>query len=101
MRSLISRRKGLLEQLAATDGFIKGSITGVCGACRRAHCICKRKFGTMAYRLTYKDGGQKTQIVYIPRNRLAKMKRLISNYAKIRAIIQKLIQTNIALFKKG
>ncbi|MBK8574628.1 MAG: hypothetical protein IPN90_08860 [Elusimicrobia bacterium] len=101
MRNPINQRKRLMEHLAATNGFIKGSITGVCGVCRRAHCICKRKSGTMAYRLTYKDGGQKTQIVYIPRNRLAEMKHLISNYAKIRAIIQKLIQTNIAIFKKG
>lgn len=95
------RRKRLLRQLASTADFVKGSITCVCGACRRAHCICTRRAGTKAYRLTYKDGGQKTQIVYIPKIRLAKMKRLISNYAKVRTIIQKVIQLNIAIFKKG
>ena len=62
---------------------------------------CKTKAGTKAYRLTYKDSGQKTLIVYIPRNRLSEMKRLTANYARARSLMQKIIATNIAIFKKG
>ena len=101
MKALIKRRQGLLTRLLAAGNFIKGSITCVCGACGRSHCICTNTSKTKACRLTYKDGRQKTQIVYIPRNRLSEMKRMIANYARARALVQQIIVTNIALFKKG
>jgi len=100
MQNLIKRREGLLASLAASGNFIKGSITGVCGKCSRAHCICIRRSGTKAYRLTYKDGRQKTQIVYIPSRRLSEMKRLIANYARARELLQQIIEVNIAIFKR-
>jgi intergrase/recombinase len=101
MQQLIKRRESLLARLVAGGDFIKGSITCVCGTCGRARCICKMKSPSKAYRLTYKDGRQKTQIVYIPRNRLPEMKRLTANYARVRELVQKIITTNIAIFKKG
>jgi len=101
MQQLIKRRKAFLTRLVADGNFIKGSITCVCGTCGRSHCICTKKAATKAYRLTYKDDRQKTQIVYIPRNRLPEMKRLTANYARVRALVQQLIATNIAIFKKG
>jgi len=101
MQQLIKRRESLLARLVAGGDFIKGSITCVCGTCGRARCICKMKSPSKAYRLTYKDGRQKTQIVYIPRNRLPEMKRLTANYARVREFVQKIITTNIAIFKKG
>jgi intergrase/recombinase len=101
MQHLVKQRKTLLTRLVAGGNFVKGSITCACGTCGRSHCICKTKAGTKAYRLTYKDNGQKTQIVYIPRNRLSEMKRLTANYARARSLMQKIIATNIAIFKKG
>ncbi len=101
MKNSIKWRKKLLGQLAATGNFIKGSINSVCGACGRAACICRKKSGTKAYRLTYKNARQETQIVYVPRKRLPEMKRLIANYTRIRTLIEKIIQTNIAIFKMG
>jgi len=101
MHPLIKRREVLLTRLVAAESFIKGSITCVCGTCGRSHCICTKKSATKAYRLTYKDGQQKTQIVYIPRKRLPEMNRLIANYARARALVQQIIETNIAIFKKG
>jgi len=101
MQNLIQRRKALLARLAAAGNFIKGSVTCVCGTCGRARCICAKKSAVKAYRLTYKDARQKTQIVYIPRNRLPEMKRLIANYARARALVLQIIETNIAIFKEG
>ena len=101
MQHLVKQRKTLLARLVAGGNFVKGSITCVCGTCSRSHCICTKKAGTKAYRLTYKDSGQKTQIVYIPRHRLSEMKRLTANYARVRTLVQKIITTNIAIFKKG
>ena len=101
MQHLVKRREALLTRLVAAGNFIKGSITCVCGTCGRAHCICTKKSAARAYRLTYKDGRQKTQIVYISKNRVPEMKRLITNYARARALVQQIIATNIAIFKKG
>ena len=101
MQQLIKRRESLFARLVADGNFIKGSITCVCGTCGRSRCICTTKSTAKAYRLTYKDDQQKTQIVYIPRNRLPEMKRLTANYARVRALVQQINATNIAIFKKG
>ncbi len=100
MQQLIKRRESLLTRLVAAGNFIKGSITCVCGTCGRSHCVCTTKSTTKAYRLTYKDGRQKTQIVYIPKNRLPEMRRLTANYARVRVLVQQIIATNIDIFKK-
>jgi hypothetical protein len=84
-----------------SGSFIKGSITYVCGTCSRAHCICTQTPTTQAHRLTNKDDQQKTQIVYIPRSRISEMNRLIANYARAGTRVQQIIETNIAIFKKG
>lgn len=93
MQQLIKRRESLLTRLVAAGNFIKGSITCVCGTCGRSHCVCTTKSTTKAYRLTYKDGRQKTQIVYIPKNRLPEMRRLTANYARVRVLVQQIIST--------
>lgn len=100
MKQLVRRRKALLTRLVAAGDFVKGSITCVCGTCGRSRCVCTTKSTAKAYRLTYKDSKQKTQIVYIPKKRLPEMKRLTDNYAQARTLIQQIIATNIAIFKK-
>jgi hypothetical protein len=99
MQNLIQRRDALLKKLVAAGSFIKGSITTVCGTCSRAQCLCRGQPTTKAYRLTYKNAEQKTQIVYIPRARRAEMQRLIANYARLRSLVQQINQVNIAIFK--
>jgi hypothetical protein len=101
MQNMIKRRAALLKRLVAGGNFVKGSITSVCGTCARSRCICANACATKAFRLTYKDARQKTHIVYIPRNRLAEMKRLIANHARVRALLQQIIDTNIDIFKDG
>ena len=101
MQNLIRQRDALLKRLVAGGNFVKGSIGSVCGSCARSRCICAKACATKAFRLTYKDTRQKTHIVYIPRNRLADMKRLIANYTRVRALLQRVIDTNIAVFKAG
>jgi len=101
MQNLIRQRDALLRRLVAGGNFVKGSIGSVCGSCARSRCICAKACTTKAYRLTYKDARQKTHIVYIPRNRLADMKRRIANYTRARTLLQQVIDTNIAIFKKG
>lgn len=97
---LIRKRNALLKKFEQYSEFARGSITSVCSTCNRAQCICEKKTPLRAYRLTYKDSQQKTRTVYIPKAALPRVRQLIANYAKSRAIIEKLVETNIELFKK-
>ncbi len=101
MKNLVRKRNALLKKLDKYSEFVRGSITSVCATCNRAHCICQKKSSRKAYRLTYKDSQQKTRIVYIPRDQLPKIRKMIANYAQARKIIEQLVETNIEKFKKA
>ncbi len=101
MKPLLKKQRHCLDQLAKYGNVIRGSIHSVCSTCNRATCICKHPANRKAYRLTYKDKHQTTRIVYIPRNRLREIKRMISNYSKIRKMMDQLIEVNIEIFKQG
>ncbi len=100
MKDLTGKRKALLKKLEQHAEFVRGSITSVCATCNRANCICQKTSSRRAYRLTYKDNRQKTRIVYVPREYLPRMRKMIANYARTRNIIEKLVETNIMIFKE-
>lgn len=96
----VKKRKDLLKKIAQFPEFVRGSITSVCSTCNRARCICSKKSSRMAYRLTYKDSQQKTRSVYVKKDQLLRMRKMIDNYARLRKIIEQLVEVNIEVFKK-
>lgn len=94
------KRNTLVERLAQYPDFVRGSITSVCSTCNRARCICPKKSSRRAYRLTYKDSQQKTRIVYVPRDQLPRIRKMIANYVRVRKLIEQLVEINIEIFKK-
>ena len=100
MRNLVRKQNALRKRLAQWPAFVRGSVTSVCAGCSRAHCICEKKSSPRAYRLTYKDREQKTRIVYVSRDRLPRIRTMIANYDRLRLLVEKLIETNIAMFKE-
>jgi hypothetical protein len=94
------KRNTLVERLAQYPDFVRGSITNVCSTCNRARCICPKKSSRRAYRLTYKDSQQKTRIVYVRRDQLSRIRKMIANYARVRKLIEQLVEINIEIFKK-
>ena len=54
----------------------------------------------MAYRLTYKDSQQKTHSVYVKKDQLPRMRKMIDNYAQLRKLIEKLVEANIEVYKQ-
>lgn len=99
MKNPIRKREALAEKLAEHADFVRGSITSVCSTCNRARCICRKKSSRIAYRLTYKDRQQKTRTVYVRREQLPKIRKMIANYARVRNLIEQLVETNIEVFK--
>ena len=94
------KRNDLLKKLAQFPEFVRGSITSVCSTCNRARCICSKKSSRMAYRLTYKDSQQKTRSVYVKKDQLPRMRKMIANYARLRKLIEQLVEVNIEAFKE-
>ncbi|NQT19234.1 MAG: hypothetical protein HQ592_05980 [Planctomycetes bacterium] len=101
MKDPLRRRSALLGKLEKHTDFVRGSVSSVCAKCSRARCICEKKTSRRAYRLTYKDSQQKTQIVYVPRRRLPEIRKMIANHARLRKILAQLLEANIEIFKKG
>jgi hypothetical protein len=100
MKALLNKKDLLLRGITDCSEFLRGSITSVCSTCNRANCICAGKSTRRAYRLTYKDKQQKTRTVYISGERLPEAQRMLSNYKKIRELMEELFETNIAILKK-
>jgi len=96
----VKKRNDLLKKLTRFPEFVRGSITSVCSTCNRARCICSKKSLRMAYRLTYKDSQQKTRSVYVKKDQLPRMRKMIANYARLRKLIEQLVEVNIEAFKE-
>ena len=99
MKNPLKRQMALAEKLAQYPDFIRGSITSVCSTCNRANCICQKKSSRRAHRLTYKDTQQKTRTVYVRKEQLPKVKKMIANYARVRKLIDEMVEVNIEIFK--
>jgi YD repeat-containing protein len=100
MKLLLRKKETLLRNIAECSDFLRGSITSVCSSCNRANCICtERKTEERAFRLTYKDAGQKTRTVYIASSRLTEARRMLANYSKMRKLNEELLEINVAIFK--
>jgi hypothetical protein len=101
MKNLAQKRAALLAKLETHCEFLRGSVTDVCATCSRANCICKRKSSRRSHRLTYKDAQQKTKTVFIPRGKLGQVRKMISNYQRIRKITEQLVEINVEIFKQS
>lgn len=99
MEKLTQKQLALVNQWTECKHMMKGSINDVCYRCNRSNCICSNRANRRAYRLTYKDKNQKTQIVYVPKNKLQYVKKMIKEYARAWEITDQLVQINIKLFK--
>ncbi len=100
MKALLHKKELLLQGIIDSSEFLRGSITSVCSTCNRASCICTGRPTGRAYRLTYKDKQQKTRTVYISHAQLPEARRMLSNYKKMRELMDTLFETNIAILKK-
>ena len=99
MKALVKKRETLLRRIVDCSEFLRGSITSVCSTCNRATCICTGNPTGRAYRLTYKDPGQKTRTVYLSQSQLPKARSMLANYTKLRKFNEELLEINIAIFK--
>lgn len=83
-----------LARMAKLGAMLKGTVSEV--------RLGQRKRGDgqrTAYLLTYKGEGNRTRSVYVPTDRVTEVGRMISNHRKARAILNRIVELNVALFK--
>ena len=100
MNALLRKRESLLGKMRKYSDFLRGSISCVCSTCNRAACICGSPPARKAYRLTYKDSQGRSRTLYVAREQLPQVRRMVANYGKIRKLTEQLLETNIAIFKQ-
>lgn len=100
MKKLFAKKESIMRKIDESSDFLRGSITSVCSTCNRAGCICSGGPKRKAYRLTYKDAAQKSQIVYVPGAQISNIRNLLANYNKRRKLNEQLFEVNIQLLKK-
>jgi hypothetical protein len=99
MITIQKMRSRLMKRLSLCKKMVKGSVNSVCTSCARSKCICANTKKSISYRLTYKDGDQKTKIVYVPKRRLKEIRAMLSCFSKCRSIVDQLIDVSIKEFK--
>jgi len=92
------KRKDLLRKIETYVCFIRGSLNDYCAKCNRANCICKVKTNKRSFRLTYKDSSQRTRVVYVPRSKVPRIKKMLENNLKMKKTLERLLELNIQEF---
>jgi hypothetical protein len=100
MNALLRKREALLKRMEGCSEVLRGSVTSVCSTCNRAACICDQPSHRKAYRLTYKDSQGRSRTLYVAREQLPAVRRMVKNYGKMRKLTEQLLETNIAIFKQ-
>ncbi len=83
-----------LARLAGAGEILKGTVSKVVLGTRKSGRGKKT-----SYLLTYKGTGNKTRTVYVAKERVAEVKRMIAKYRKARTVIERIVELNVELFK--
>jgi len=95
--SLVMKRKRLVREIAAMGEFVRGSVVLMKRRCMRPGC---RRCGSgrlhPTWVLTVSSEG-KTRTVYLGEARLAKARRMVGNYRRLRALVEEISELNLAI----
>ena len=83
-----------LTVLASTGALLKGSVSKVVRG-NKTRTPGQR----VAHLLTYKGEGNTTKSLYIRKDQVPEVKRMIRNYQKLKTALGKLLDLNVKLFK--
>jgi len=93
------RRKTSLR-IPRIQEVIRGSIVTMKRLCGKAGCRCQKGSKHSSLYISQRHAG-KTRMIYIPKNSEAGVRRLIDNYRKLKAIMDKMSDMNIRMLTKG
>jgi hypothetical protein len=83
-----------LARLAGAGEILKGTVSKVVLGTRKSGRGKKT-----SHLLTYKGKGNKTRTVYVPKEKVAEVRRMTARYKQAKAVIERIVQLNVMLFK--
>ena len=93
-RQIQDRMDAEWAKLRSLRAMLKGTVSQVnLGARRRG------SGQRIAYLLTYKAKGNKTQSLYVAKTRLHEVRRMIARYRKAKVVLETLVALNVTLFR--
>jgi hypothetical protein len=93
-KEIIRRMQSLRARLAATGEVLKGSVSPVRLGPRK-HAQGQR----VSYLLTYKGSDGKTKSIYVRKDRIPSVKRMIRQYKRAKQTLEDMVELNLLLFK--
>ena len=94
--NLVARRKTIARKAPAIGQIMKGSVVIVKRYCGKPNCRCRKEHKHRSMYVSQTIGG-KQRLVYIPKRSEESVRRLIANYRRLKAALQKISSVNISL----
>ena len=89
-----------LKGMPDIQDIIRGSVVIMKRHCGKAGCRCQKGFKHESLYISQRHAG-KTRMIYVPKSSEKTVRRLISNYRKIKVIMDKISNMNIRRLTKG
>ena len=91
-------RDSRLNRLARAGPLVAASLVEAKVRCGKEGCRCRRGGGHPTRFLTFKRNG-KTVSVYVPKHRLAEVKRWVREHKRIRALVREISELTMELMR--
>ncbi len=88
-----------LKEIKKHRYMLKGSINKVYTKCGNLNCKCTRGEKHEEYRLTYKGANNISKTIYLSKNKITKVKKMVESYQAAKVLFNEILELNVKLFK--
>ena len=88
-----------MKNLLLKKRMVKGTVYKVYRKCGYKNCKCARGERHEGYQLNYKGSKNITKTVYVKKEKVPEVKKLIENYREAKKIFNNIVELNIQLLK--
>jgi hypothetical protein len=96
---LIKKRQEAAKGMLKVQEVMRGAIVIMNRSCGKASCRCQKGFKHSSMYVSQSYNG-KTRMIYIPKRSQAAVRRFISNYLKLKIVMNKISDVNIKMLTK-
>ena len=97
---MLKKRREAAKGMPRIQEIMRGSIVMMDRHCGNASCRCQKGFKHRSLYVSQRYKG-KTRMIYIPKRSEATVRRLINNYRKVKAVMDRISDVNITMLTKG
>jgi hypothetical protein len=90
-----------LKEIKKRKNMVRGSINKIYKRCGNMNCKCAKGEKHEEYRLTYKGSDQISKTVYLSKNKIKKVQKMVDNYKEAKLLFNEILELNVKLIKLG